>query len=114
MRSREGAHIGHDISFVDMIGSFNVSEMRAFVCRAPALDEALGKHEHRAIVKTVELSISINGQTYGIDGPKFRLLSCVMDNVMRAMSKASDSQGSQMVSSICSDTVEARYAYCTQ
>ena len=27
---------------------------------------------------------------------------------------ASDSQGSQMVSSICSDTVEARYAYCTQ
>ena len=67
MRSREGAHIDcADISFVDMIGSFNVSEMQAFVCRAPALDEALGKHEHRAIVKTVELSISINGQTYGI------------------------------------------------
>ena len=67
MRGPDGAHIGkadtplHDGPFeLNSTHTFNT-----FVCRTPPLDAALGKYDHRAVVRTVEVFVTINNDTYG-------------------------------------------------
>ena len=43
----------------------NATEFDVLVCRSPPLHEALGRHDHRAVVKTVDVTVTINNDLYG-------------------------------------------------
>ena len=71
-RSPAGAHLGRNGRSIEGgLLSLNASAgFDSFVCHSPPLDEALGSHNPRAVVQTVELKISINeGSMYGIGQP---------------------------------------------
>ena len=65
-RSAAGAHLGYEESpyWARMMG-YNASEFMSLVCRTPPLDAAIGRYDHRAVVRTVELQLTLNGQLYG-------------------------------------------------
>mgnify|MGYP007048599602 CR=1 FL=1 len=63
-----GAKLGHltpEAQRLASIRSRNVSEFSSLVCRSPPLDEALGRHDHRAVVRTVGVRVTINADHYG-------------------------------------------------
>ena len=65
-RGRDGAYLGREEPVrIDDLYSMNASEFDQFICLSPPLHEALGKHDHRAVVKSVEVQISLNNDTFG-------------------------------------------------
>ena len=51
---------------VEYLATQNASEFSSLVCRSPPLHEALGPlYNHRAVVRTVEVQVTINGHLYG-------------------------------------------------
>ena len=66
-RSADGAHLGWEVpSVVEYLATQNASEFSSLVCRSPPLHEALGPlYNHRAVVRTVEVQVTINGHLYG-------------------------------------------------
>lgn len=74
LRGPAGAHLDYlGGSALTVLEGFNATaRFDAFVCRSPPLDEALGRHDPRAVVRTVDLVISINGgDTYGTEPRNF-------------------------------------------
>ena len=65
-RSAAGAHLGwEEPAEVVRLMDRNATEFDVLVCRSPPLHEALGRHDHRAVVKTVDVTVTINNDLYG-------------------------------------------------
>jgi hypothetical protein len=65
-RSPAGAHIGwEEPAVVAQLQRRNESEFDTIVCRSPKLSEALGLHDHRAVVRPVSVQVTVNGDLYG-------------------------------------------------
>ena len=73
-RSPHGAHLDYlAASPIELLRGFNESEVfNEFVCLSPSLEEALGRHAPRVIIRTVELVITLNGgDAYSAVGRNF-------------------------------------------
>ena len=67
-QSSHSAHLGKGAAkYVELLLSMNASEFDSFVCLSPPLQDALGRRDHRAITRDVELQVSINNDTFGVD-----------------------------------------------
>ena len=67
-RSRHGAHLTNDdAKRIERLLTMNASEFDSFLCLSPPLQEALGRRDHRAITRRVELHVSINNDTFGVE-----------------------------------------------